>query len=219
MPEQRERNGKLVAFVIAWFSLTFIAFFFDMPVENWFSHGAGEKIFHPLLTFVDYMGQYPIHMLVIAILVSCFKSRRMIYEYTVLMLVSMILCTILKYSIGRARPRLGLGHFYFSPLTFNHAGMNAFPSGDAPASMALAMLLGIYFPRGRWFFLLLGIWASLGRVAAESHYLSDVVFGGGLGVLCVIVGHALLTRAFGNEVSAGKTQVTGKGPAIIDSFR
>jgi membrane-associated phospholipid phosphatase len=53
--------------------------------------------------------------------------------------------------------------------------------------MALATILGLYFPRSRWLFWAIGAWAALGRVTMDRHFLSDVVFGAGLGIACVLV--------------------------------
>ena len=60
--------------------------------------------------------------------------------------------------------------------------------------MALATLLSIYFPKGKWAFYTLAVWAGLGRVARMRHFLSDTVFGAGLGILCVYLVFILIDR-------------------------
>ncbi len=93
-----------------------------------------------------------------------------------------LLAMALKFSIGRARPKLHdtLGQFHFEPfaLTFK---INSFPSGHATTLLALAAALALLAPRWRPLFCTVAVWAAFSRVATGQHYLSDVIAGAALG--------------------------------------
>jgi undecaprenyl-diphosphatase len=88
----------------------------------------------------------------------------------------------IKLLAGRARPRFfdTLGPMAFEPLSASH-GFNSFPSGHAATAFALAVALGLLFPRLRKAALALAALIALSRVATGAHYLSDVLAGGIIG--------------------------------------
>lgn len=168
-----------------WLGFTLLALPFDRMVYGWVRvrpHGVVRDV----LTALDYMAGYPIHLLILSILVSARNRKRLIGGYAVTMIAQGIVSNLIKILVGRARPPLAEGPFHFLPLTLA-TGMTSFPSGDATAGMALATLLGIYFPRSRWLFWTLGLAAGLARVVRGRHFLSDVIFGAGLGYACVLL--------------------------------
>jgi undecaprenyl-diphosphatase len=92
--------------------------------------------------------------------------------------ISGIVVNVLKYGVGRARPRLfdqtGSFALDFWP---RDASWASFPSGHATTAMALGTALALLFPRLRWMFLCLGFWAAMSRVFVRAHYPSDVLAG------------------------------------------
>lgn len=185
LPSCRNRRGGLC--LLTWAGLTVAALCVDQPLDHWFDSGFEKHFIRPILLFPNYMGGYAIHILVAALLFGFLSRRRLILEYALPMSGSIFICTLLKYVVGRARPQLDLGPLHFEPFSAPAMAMNSFPSGDATAAMALATILGLYFPRSRWLFWAIGAWAALGRVTMDYHFLSDVVFGAGLGIACVLV--------------------------------
>jgi membrane-associated phospholipid phosphatase len=98
--------------------------------------------------------------------------------------VSGILVNIIKFFVGRGRPRLmdEFGAFHFEPFSISYA-LNSFPSGHSSTCGALAMVLMLWFPRW-WPVSALALGAlAFTRVAAQAHYPSDVVMGFGIGLL------------------------------------
>ena len=71
------------------------------------------------------------------------------------------------------------------------AGLD-FPSGDATLAFATAGALAILLPRWRWYFYLAASIVAVERVAENAHYLSDVVAGAMLGILCALLARRLL---------------------------
>ncbi|MCA9442675.1 MAG: phosphatase PAP2 family protein, partial [Candidatus Omnitrophica bacterium] len=91
------------------------------------------------MSVVEYMSGYPIHLLILSILFSCWNRRDLIKGYLLIMIGQGVICDLVKILVGRARPGFGNGPFHFEPFSFS-MDMTSFPSGDACAAMALATL-------------------------------------------------------------------------------
>lgn len=94
-----------------------------------------------------------------------------------------IVASLLKNSIGRARPELlqTNGAFYFQPFSF-HADFASFPSGHSATAGATAMSLALVFPRLRPVFMPAGVLICLSRQWVGAHWASDTLMGWGVGV-------------------------------------
>jgi undecaprenyl-diphosphatase len=95
-----------------------------------------------------------------------------------------IIGNVLKFLIGRARPKLfdDGGSLHFQPFTAAH-DFNSFPSGHSTTMGAVAMVLMLWFPKARIPLFLLCAFVAATRIAARAHYASDVVAGFALGSL------------------------------------
>ena len=92
---------------------------------------------------------------------------------------------VLKLGIGRARPKEllwnGGGAFDAAPFTLD-ALWWSFPSGHSCSTFAMAVWLGLAFPRWRRPLLGLAVVLSMSRfLAVTPHYLGDVVAGAAVG--------------------------------------
>ena len=98
-----------------------------------------------------------------------------------------LLAAALKGLIGRARPMMfgEEGLFGFQPLTTDFF-YGSFPSGDATNAFALAIALSVMVPRIRGIAIIFAVWVALGRVAAERHYITDVIAGAVLATMVVL---------------------------------
>lgn len=96
------------------------------------------------------------------------------------MIVSMatsgILINIIKFSIGRERPRFLFrdGTTDFHPFALRIADCS-FPSGHTQSIWSAMLCLSFLFPRFRPIFFLVAIFISSSRFIIGAHYLSDVV--------------------------------------------
>jgi len=105
--------------------------------------------------------------------------------------------TVAKWSVGRHRP-IANGvynphpfqpHFFHDGLIGLFAAQNnqSFPSGHTCLAFATAVALRVLLPRyGVWFFVLATL-VGAERLLEGAHYLSDVLAGGGLGIIAAIV--------------------------------
>lgn len=106
-----------------------------------------------------------------------------LYALTV-MTVAGIVVQLLKFAFGRYRPK-----FLFSDQIYGFApfsGNNSFPSGHSQGIWAAMMALWFIFPRYRPVWLSLAVLISASRVFTTVHFLSDVVMGGVLSIVCAL---------------------------------
>ena len=94
---------------------------------------------------------------------------------------------VVKFLVGRARPRLmdDLGSWSLDPFGFDYR-FHSFPSGHSTTVGALAVVLMLWFPRASPLILLAAIVLGASRVAAQAHYPSDVIAGLAFGFLCAL---------------------------------
>jgi membrane-associated phospholipid phosphatase len=103
--------------------------------------------------------------------------------------VSGLLNVLIKWFAGRNRPvnlfeSESFGFDFFS-IHYLHES-TSFPSGHTVTAFALATALGFMFPRFRWFALLAAALVAASRVVITAHYLSDVIAGAAVGVVCCL---------------------------------
>jgi membrane-associated phospholipid phosphatase len=95
--------------------------------------------------------------------------------------------TLLKWIAGRHRPidLLNPGYFGFDYFGLTYE-VTSFPSGHAQTAFTLATALTILFPRwGIPVFIIAGA-VAISRIILISHYLSDVIAGAGIGIVCTL---------------------------------
>lgn len=95
---------------------------------------------------------------------------------------------ILKIVIGRMRPVFleALGQTGFYPFT-NEWAFNSMPSGHATASFAALVMIGLIYPKYKWFTWTLAILIGIARVAFGAHFPTDVLLGAFLGMVAADV--------------------------------
>lgn len=99
-----------------------------------------------------------------------------------------IAINIVKQFIGRGRPRTfdEYGAYIFKPFEFM-ASFQSFPSGHSTTCGALAMIVMLWYPKLKYVAFALFVILALTRIAANAHYLSDVVAGFSIGLLATYI--------------------------------
>ena len=91
---------------------------------------------------------------------------------------------VIKLVLGRRRPRddMEMGLYGFMPLAFN-PDYNSFPSGHALTICCVAVIFTCVWPM--WWPVWFSVAALLGatRALLTAHFLSDVLIGGGIGLI------------------------------------
>jgi membrane-associated phospholipid phosphatase len=95
-----------------------------------------------------------------------------------------IIVHILKIFLGRRRPRDELEHslYGFMPLRFS-LQYDSFPSGHALTIVCVAVIFSSLFPMLAPLWFAIALYLSMTRAFVNAHFLSDVSFGIGLGLL------------------------------------
>jgi membrane-associated phospholipid phosphatase len=120
---------------------------------------------------------------------------------------------LLKASLGRARPRMGMGSTEFRPFSMEN-GWQSFPSGHATTAFALATAISAEADR-RWVTALTFSGASLvawSRGHEDQHWASDVVAGAAVGTIVAYhTSRRLNRRAEQRDGQAGVRLLVGPG--------
>ena len=101
--------------------------------------------------------------------------------------VAGILLHIIKWLAGRNRPINLFDHGYYG---FNFFGTGyettSFPSGHAQTIFTFATALSLIFPRFSIPLFFVALMVGLSRVILTAHYLSDVIAGAAVGIICTL---------------------------------
>lgn len=99
---------------------------------------------------------------------------------------------VLKVIIGRARP------IFADPTLFymfsQSSEFNSMPSGHTVVCFAALVMIGMLLPRIKWATWTLAILVAVSRVYIGMHWVSDVVLGAFIGMLCADFAKALLKK-------------------------
>lgn len=104
---------------------------------------------------------------------------------------------VVKRMVDRTRPIAAAeqGEYQLSKGKRYESDFNSFPSGHTAGAVAVALAVGRAWPAARETALGLAATAALAQVLRSSHYLTDVIAGGAIGVVAEAAVDRLITRA------------------------
>lgn len=162
----------------------------DLPLARSIKTLEGTALF-PIAAVTTDVGKAPFYLAVSALAFLLFRYRfrnRLRANQAgfvfAAVAVSGIVADIVKIVAARPRPKLYFsdGSYGFEMFRLGH-DFTSFPSGHATTVGALTAALVMLFPRFRVPIVAVGAAAAATRVIVDAHYLSDVLFGFGLGVV------------------------------------
>jgi membrane-associated phospholipid phosphatase len=174
--------------VIGVLGTTGLAMVFDKKLLNTI-HDPHDSFGRSVSDFGNALGNplYVYPPLLVAALVGKAAGNRGIYGVSSRALKSTLLAGasvfVLKSLIGRERPPVSDDPFKFHPINF-HDETNSFPSGHTTVAFALATSFAREI-KGTWddvLFYTLATTTAYARMHDNKHWMSDVVFGAGLGI-------------------------------------
>ena len=211
-----DANNKVNWLRIFWAALIVVGivlggvYYFDVPVSEYLRQFdcVGLKRFSRIFG-VKYW------LLISGIIVILFYIKKSLHEkpkfslsdfynkikgsYAFWVFCSVIIATgmggVLKFIIGRIRP-IAYG-MYAMPNFLHFARDDAFhsmPSGHTFASFAGLVMIGMVWPRSRWFMWTLATVIGVSRICLGKHWPSDVILGAFIGIVAATVTRAWFAR-------------------------
>lgn len=184
------RKWFLLAMLL-WAALLGVSFLFDRRVAEWVRH---TPLYDRTSWFVAVLKVPGNFLFTLGVCVLLVLFHRRSWQAAVPLLISGPMVgagyLLLKWMVGRRRPIIVATPFDFHPFAHGFMGLVraesglSFPSGHASLAFATATCLTAALPRGWVLFLGVALCVGAERVLENAHYLSDVVAGAGLGILC-----------------------------------
>lgn len=166
-------------------------FFFDREITLFFS--TTPQFFRDIFEFITLAGDSKYSLVPSFLLFIYFrlKPNRLRESQAIFVWLSIaisgIVADILKFIVGRSRPRLFLEQniYGFDHFKTGHI-WNSFPSGHSTTAFSLGVALAFLFPRYRPWLLLVAFIIASSRIIITAHYFSDVLIGGLIGGLTAL---------------------------------
>lgn len=194
-------NAGILLLVAVWLATLGAVLAFDRQMAQWVRQVHPYPPNGPAVWAVKLPGSYPL-VLAVAVLVAAFHRQSWRAAFPLVLSGPLVgaIYSLLKWTVGRQRPKITMAPFAFHPfhngvmgLIHAESGLS-FPSGHAAMAFAAATCLAAVLPRWRVPFFAIAAAVAAERVLEDAHYLSDVVAGAGIGVLCGLLALYLSSR-------------------------
>lgn len=191
---------RLLLLAIGCFALGTMAFLADLTVVGWFPDGDAKSPFPGDVRRIVRLAEAYAHgsgilLVGTAILVADRRRIAPVLAGWIFSFGGGALANVVKLLVARKRPLAleeaetvwqtflapGLGFGWGNSDLVGHP-IQSFPSGHAAAAAGWTVALALTFPRAKWIFVLLATLACAQRIECGAHYLSDVLFGSGIGL-------------------------------------
>jgi membrane-associated phospholipid phosphatase len=177
---------------VLWVATVAAALCVDRAVAEWVARAAPLDKHSTLARVLKLPGDFKYFTLPLVVLVALLHRRHLVAVIPLLLAAAFqgLSYSMIKWLTGRQRPVLRIEPFAVHPfaggwhgLMHSESGLS-FPSGHAALAFATATVMARLLPRWRPAFFFVAALVAMERVAENAHYVSDVIAGAGLGVLC-----------------------------------
>jgi membrane-associated phospholipid phosphatase len=179
----------------------------DRPIALW----ANDHFWRPHRGILVRLGHIPDPLIPLAVVGfvllglrallgrSFSKFQATIFVCSVSVIVAETIKNLLKFTFGRTWPETWVennpsfihGGSYGFHFMHGGAAYQSFPSGHMGASCTVLAVLWICYPRLRWLYAIAGLAVGAGLVAADYHFLGDVIAGAFVGISTGWMGMAI----------------------------
>jgi membrane-associated phospholipid phosphatase len=194
------RAPRMLALAAVLAVTALVALAVDLPAARFFSHihhmGPGD-LRKSLALFEAFAHGIGVATILISVAVLDPLNRWQVPRLALCSYGAGVVNIAVKLLVGRMRPQefwpdnfpdhvaatfTGFAPFLFQSASAFARGMQSFPSGHAATAAGLAAGLARLYPRGRYLFAALALFAMLQRIECGAHYPSDTLAGAALGV-------------------------------------
>lgn len=180
----------------------------DGAISRWAVWFREEKLGGDIVRELEALQQYGQGAVTILIVWSIWlvqpRLRRRLLDWLLAIVLASVIGQSLKMLIGRPRPKFGdsehfLGPFGVYPVSedvgIRHAweigsGISSdlwsMPSSHTLFAAVMSVMLWVWYPRLRPIAVVMAVLVGAARVLFGAHYLTDVLVGGGLGLLIAL---------------------------------
>lgn len=197
------RRKWVVLIVACWAALFGAALLLDRVVADWVRH---TPLYDRTSWFVALLKLPGNFLFTVGVCVLLVLFHRRSWRAAIPLFISGPMVgagyLLLKWMVGRRRPIIVATPFDFHPFAHGLMGLVraesglSFPSGHASLAFATAACLTAALPKWWMIFFAVALCVCAERVLENAHYLSDVVAGAGLGVLCGWIALGLTGQLF-----------------------
>ncbi len=171
----------------------------DRPVAKW-AHGLSDA-WHKMGACGSEIGEAVYALIAIAIVAVLLWARgrkaaawRWIEVSIAVAVSGLLIADVIKIAVSRARPSAlypndkipyEMWGFFYSQRWDSH--FQSFPSGHATTAGVVAAAICIVKPRWWWIGVAFYVMVAASRILAEAHFVSDVLVGGYIGAVTMIM--------------------------------
>ncbi|WP_413585639.1 phosphatase PAP2 family protein [Bdellovibrio sp. HCB274] len=198
--KRKFRHHLLLVVVLALILAGTVAVLFDQNVAQYFNTPEAHKFVRPAAREVTNVGlsEHYFTISLFAWLFCAFVAPRVQQlkkyaakvdyfrcwglNFLVALLVSGAMTHIVKFFVGRQRPHKSptCDPFVFDHCT-THWHWHSFSSGHSQVMFTAAVMFTLAFPKFKWLWIAIAVFACATRVIIQDHFVSDTIFGATVG--------------------------------------
>lgn len=198
----------------------------DLPAARWAAGREYPRALRELMSIAEALGHgVGVTLVVITVFVLDPTVRRGLPRFIAAVALGGLGANLIKLVISRDRPgavdlmRTEVAQTFgdWLPLAHNGSLHQSFPSAHTATAVAMALMLSVLYPRGRWWFGTLAVCVGAQRVLGGAHFVSDVLAGAAVGWLVAIGISSVKRRGAAGEMlrlpSNSQDPRAGRSPA------